>query len=72
MNQWDSIIDYLKKNDSISTYEAFIHLHITKLPTRIGELEKLGYDFEKTWETKKKDDGTIVNFKRYRLLNGGC
>lgn len=40
MTQGEMIIDYLNRNKTITPFEAFEHLHITKLSTRIGELER--------------------------------
>ncbi len=38
MTQKEKILAYLDKEETISPMEAFSHLHITKLSTRIGEI----------------------------------
>ena len=42
MNQYDRINTYLNTHGSITPGEAFSHLGITKLSTRIGEMERKG------------------------------
>lgn len=49
MTQYEAIYEYARSNGSITTIEAAIHLGITKLPTRIGEMIASGkYTVKKT------------------------
>lgn len=66
-NQKEKIIEHIKKNGSITSYEAYMDLGITQLATRISELKEQGYEFETEWITKKKQSGVIVSFKKYYL-----
>lgn len=67
MTQNQKIVKYLTIHESISTLEACIALKITKLPTRIGELEKIGYRFKRRWETSKDELGNQTRYLRYSL-----
>lgn len=42
MTQKEKVIAYLEKEETISPMEAFSHLNITKLATRIGEIARDG------------------------------
>jgi hypothetical protein len=68
MTQHEEILEYLKTHETITPMIAFSELGITKLATRIGELERLGHDFGKEWITKKRGDKTI-QYMSYSLLN---
>lgn len=63
--QQRQILNYIQEYGSITPYQAFTDLGITKLATRIGELQKQGYAFNKTWETKKNRFGKTVRYMRY-------
>ena len=63
--QQQRIIDYIDRFGSISPIEAFTDLGITKLATRIGELQNKGYYFSKKWETNKNRYGETVRYMRY-------
>ena len=64
--QHKKIADYLEKHpEGITPYEAFVHLKITKLATRIGEMIKDGYPIKKLMEYKIRDDGTTEHYMRY-------
>ena len=68
MTQHQKIMDYLRTHDSISPYEAFVNLRITKLSTRIGEIERTTfYTFKRTRVTERTDDGETVTYMRYKL-----
>ena len=70
MKQIERIVAYLKDHGSITTYEAFAQLGITRLSARIFDMQELGYEFEKRMITKKNKYGT-VNFTEYRLVKSG-
>lgn len=52
--------------EGLTTYEAFIHLRITKLSTRISEMITDGYLITKTPETHVNEDGVRERVVRYR------
>ena len=66
-NQRDKIKDYLTRHpEGITVYEAFVHLKITKLSTRIGEIVREGgFPIRKVMEYKIKDDGSVEHYMRY-------
>ena len=66
-NQRQKIKDYLDHHpEGITPYEAFVHLRITKLSTRIGEIVREGgYPISKLMEFKMKDDGSVEHYMRY-------
>jgi len=66
MTQHEMILDYVKTFGSITPMDAFMDLGITKLSTRIGELEK--YDvahFNHDRETRKNRFEKKVTYCRY-------
>lgn len=68
MTQIEALKNYLEKNGSITTYESFTKLFITRLSAKIWDLKnKYGYEFEEQWVTKKNVYGNICSFKKYIL-----
>lgn len=67
MTQNEMLLDYLNKNGSITTYESYTELFITRLSARIYELKKKGYNFEEEWVIKKNRYGKTCSFKKYIL-----
>jgi hypothetical protein len=53
MTQKQRLIEAFKKGKSFTTYSATVAKLTTKLPTRIGEMEREGFKFIKTWKTPK-------------------
>jgi len=68
MTQHEKIIDYMKKNKSITPMEAFNHLGCTKLSTRVGELKKAGFNIESEMEKATDRYGMPIRYKRYWLI----
>lgn len=67
MSQHEKILKYLERHpEGITPMEAFFSLNITKLATRISEMIRMGYRFEKIQESRKNADGETVRFMRYR------
>lgn len=66
MTQAERILDYIDRYGSISPLEAFRDLGITKLATRISEMQKDGLRFEKSFEESKNRFGETVRYMRYR------
>lgn len=68
MTQNEMIIEYLKEKGSITTYESFTELFITRLSARIWDLKnKYGLKFKEEWVTKKNRYGKTCSFKKYIL-----
>ena len=68
MTQNEMIYDYLKKNGSIATYQAFAELFITRLSARIFDIKKLyGVKLKEEWIIKKNVYGKTCSFKKYIL-----
>lgn len=65
-NQQKMVLDYIKNNGSITPMDAFYHLAITKLATRISELKRQGYKFAQAYE--KAESG--ARYMRYSLKEG--
>lgn len=62
------IIKYIKEFGSINPMQAFMDLGITKLSTRIGELEREnGYSFKREKGKGKNRYGEICYFTIYKL-----
>mgnify|MGYP000777955720 CR=1 FL=1 len=68
-NQRQKIINYINKNGYITSYKAYMDLGITQLATRISELKEQGYIFTYEWVRKKKQNGQLVKYKKYKLAN---
>lgn len=68
MTQHDLILNYLKKFRTITPYEAFKDLGITKLATRLSEMKQEGYQFADVWVEDVNRFGENVRYKRYSLI----
>lgn len=67
MTQTQAVLDWLKTGDSISSFEAFKELGVTRLSAIIFALRKKGYAITSTDEkTTNRFGGTVV-FSRYKL-----
>lgn len=67
MTQRERVLKYIYDFGSISPMEAFKDLGITKLATRISELSRMGYQFDKVYEASKDRYGQCCHFMRYRF-----
>lgn len=65
MTQRELIEKYINDFGSITPFDAFMDLGITKLATRVSEMRKLGFKFNKKWEKTKNRYGKPVAFMRY-------
>ena len=66
MTQYERILRYLDDFGSITPMEAFLDLGITNLATRVSEMTRKGYRFDKTLESKVNRYGQKVHYMRYR------
>ena len=67
MTQHDMIKQHMADFGSITPMEAFTDLGITKLATRIGELDRQGTRIDRHMETGKNRYGKTTRYMRYRL-----
>lgn len=65
MTQRSMIVAYMKEHGSITTYEAFEQLGITKLTTRISELRAGGFKIRQRTEAGLNRFGKAVSWNRY-------
>lgn len=64
------ILQYLKDFGSISTWQAFADLGITRLPARISDLKDDGYVFRVEVCKSKNRYGKTVNYNKYSIMEG--
>ena len=70
MTQNEMVLKYLQENGSITTYESYAKLFITRLSARIFDLRnKYGCEFDEQWVSKKNIYGKTCTFKKYILKN---
>lgn len=67
MNQCEMILTYLRKWGSITPAEAYDNLGIMRLPARIHDLRKMGYNIITERVRRKNRFGKPISFARYRL-----
>lgn len=67
MTQCDRIMDYIKMFGSITTLEAFRDLGVTRLASRIHDLQCQGIEFERETVNSKNRFNETVHFTRYSL-----
>ncbi len=68
MTQNEMVLKYLEENGSITTYDSYKELFITRLSARIWDLKhKFGCEFNEEWITKKNKYGKVCSFKKYIL-----
>lgn len=65
--QKERVIDYMVRFGSITTFDAFQDLGISKVTTRISELRRDGYDIIGEWETRINRYGEKKRIMRYRF-----
>lgn len=64
--QHAAILWFIFRHGSITPMDAFHHLGITKLATRISEMKALGIQFSQVYEPGHNESGKKVHFMRYR------
>lgn len=65
------ILAYCEEHGSITVRDAFTKLNINSPTKRISELRKAGYDVQTFDESRVKDNGETVRYKRYFISAGG-
>lgn len=66
MTQGERILDYIDTYGSITPMEAWEHLGVTKLATRISELRRGGEKIEKRYVTGTNRFGEKIQYMEYR------
>lgn len=71
VSQCERILAYLDEFGSITTLEAFRDLGIARLASRIHDLKRRGYVFNRDFVESTNRYGETVRYMRYSLDNGG-
>lgn len=66
-NQCGMVLQYIKDFGSITSRDAFIDLGVARLASRIYDLTKLGYEFDRQTETSLNRYGEPTHYARYSL-----
>ena len=67
------ILAYCAEHGSITVREASVNLEINSPTKRISEMRLSGeFDVQDVVETRTKDDGEIVRYKRYFIQKVGA
>ena len=67
MNRAERVLGYIQKFGSITSFEAFQDLGITRLSAAIFEVKQNGHRVTWKMETKKNRYGIPVTYARYSL-----
>lgn len=67
MTQTQAVLDWLMSGDSISSFEAFKELGVTRLSAIVFRLRQKGYNITSTDEKTTNRFGGTVTFSRYKL-----
>ena len=66
MTQVQKIIDFMQKNEGITTMDAF-GMGITRLASRIHDIKRMGIDVTSETVKGKNRDGDYIHYSRYKL-----
>ena len=67
MNQELKVLEYINKFGSITSYQSFLDLGITRLSDRIFTLKKKGYEFTTEWVYVTNRYDEKIKYKKYML-----
>ena len=68
MTQKETLLKYLKENESITSFECVVELFIIDLQAGIRNLKEDGYTILDKWEKRINLYGQKKRFKRYFLI----
>lgn len=68
MTRKDRVLKYMRDFGSITSWEAFRELGVTRLSAVIFDLKKDGYEIASKSESTRNRYGDKVTFSRYRLI----
>lgn len=69
--QVERVKEWMQTHGSITTFEAFNELNITRLASRICDLEKAGIRIDRETVYKENAQGDKIYFTRYSLGKEG-
>lgn len=67
MTQCEKIVEYIREYGSITTMEAFTVLGITRLASRIHDLQSEGFNIEREIVKGKNRYGETIHYMKYSL-----
>lgn len=69
MSHCEQVLQFMEEHGSITQQDAYrFKPHgCTRLPARISDLKRRGYDIDTVMETRKYEDGASVTYARYSL-----
>ena len=67
----DRILQYLRENGCITSWEAITEFHCTRLSHYIYLLKKDGFEFDEEIVCTKNRYGDHTHYKKYILKTGG-
>ena len=65
--QTEKVKAWMEAHGSISTFEAFTELNITRLASRICDLQKQGVKIERETIYKENAAGDTIHYTRYSI-----
>lgn len=68
ISNFKKVIEYIKTNGSINTYEAFSNLSVTRLPAVIYEIKKAGYVVKDEYIFIQNKCGNLSRCKKYYII----
>lgn len=69
MTQCEKIVEYIREFGSITTMEAFTDLGITRLASRIHDLQREGFAIDREIIKGKNRYGENIHYMRYSFKN---
>lgn len=66
MTQCERILKYIDEKGSITPFEAFTELGVTKLATRVSELRRAGEKIQKKMVSGTNRFGEKIQYMEYR------
>ena len=69
MTQCEKIVEYIREFGSITTMEAFTDLGITRLASRIHDLQREGFSIDREIVKGKNRYGESIHYMKYSFKN---
>lgn len=67
--QTERVLSYMNEFGSITQFEAFQDIGVSRLAARIADLKKAGFPIVATTEAVKNRYGEVCHIKRYKIEN---
>lgn len=68
LNQRMKLLEFMRRNGSITSLQASDYLRILRPSNRIQELKALGYDIDTQIIYKQRRDGGYTHYAKYTLM----